>query len=96
MCVSAREGELVFSVVGVCLAMTATAHRFSTKSRHCAPRYVVMFKQGAFVLGRSIVPVAIKYNKVFVDPYWNSRKMSFATHLFRLMTVREPPIVDSL
>lgn len=50
--------------------------------------YVVMFKRGAFELGTSIVPVAIKYNKVFVDPYWNSRASSFAGHLFRLMTVR--------
>jgi len=48
--------------------------------------YVVMFKRGAFELGRSIVPVAIKYNKVFVDPYWNSRTTSFLMHLFRLMT----------
>eukprot|EP00035_Acanthoeca_spectabilis_P000642 m.74713 g.74713 ORF g.74713 m.74713 type:complete len:480 (+) comp10331_c0_seq2:155-1594(+) len=48
--------------------------------------YVVMFKRGAFELGTSIVPVAIKYNKVFVDPYWNSRASSFAGHLFRLMT----------
>jgi glycerol-3-phosphate O-acyltransferase 3/4 len=49
--------------------------------------YVVMFKRGAFELGKSIVPVAIKYNKVFVDPYWNSRETSFVGHLFRLMTV---------
>lgn len=31
-------------------------------------------------------PQAIKYNKVFVDGYWNSREQSFAQHLFRLMT----------
>lgn len=48
--------------------------------------YVVMFKQGAFQLGKSVVPVAIKYNKVFVDAYWNSRAISFPRHLFRLMT----------
>eukprot|EP00038_Savillea_parva_P008186 m.175293 g.175293 ORF g.175293 m.175293 type:complete len:520 (+) comp13966_c0_seq1:71-1630(+) len=48
--------------------------------------YVVMFKRGAFELGKSIVPVAIKYNKVFVDPYWNSRTTSFLGHLLRLMT----------
>ena len=35
---------------------------------------------------RSIHPQAIKYNKVFVDGYWNSREQSFAQHLFRLMT----------
>jgi glycerol-3-phosphate O-acyltransferase 3/4 len=48
--------------------------------------YVVMFKQGAFQLGKSVVPVAIKYNKVFVDAYWNSRTTSYPRHLFRLMT----------
>ena len=48
--------------------------------------YVVMFKRGAFELGTCIVPVAIKYNKIFVDAYWNSRKQSFAQHLFSLMT----------
>jgi len=48
--------------------------------------HIVMFKRGAFQLGTSIVPVAIKYNKIFVDGYWNSRKESFQTHLFRLMT----------
>ena len=33
-----------------------------------------------------INPVAIKYNKVFVDGYWNSRQQSFAQHLFTMMT----------
>lgn len=48
--------------------------------------YVVMFKQGAFQLGKSVVPVAIKYNKVFVDAYWNSRTTSYPRHLFHIMT----------
>eukprot|EP00040_Diaphanoeca_grandis_P017286 m.89961 g.89961 ORF g.89961 m.89961 type:complete len:456 (-) comp26348_c0_seq4:350-1717(-) len=48
--------------------------------------YVLMFKQGAFEFGRSVVPVSIKYNKVFVDTYWHSRKMSFPRYLVRLMT----------
>ena len=48
--------------------------------------YVVMFKRGAFELGTSIVPVAIKYNKIFVDAFWNSRKQSFGTHLLNFMT----------
>jgi len=48
--------------------------------------HIVMFKRGAFQLGSSIVPVAIKYNKIFVDGYWNSRKETFQYHLFRLMT----------
>lgn len=48
--------------------------------------YVVQFKKGVFELGVPINPIAIKYNKVFVDAYWNSREQSFAQHLMRLMT----------
>lgn len=48
--------------------------------------HVVMFKRGAFELGTSIVPVAIKYNKIFVDGYWNSREQSFPKYLLRLFT----------
>ena len=48
--------------------------------------YVVQFKKFVFELGVPINPVAIKYNKVFVDAYWNSREQSFFQHLLRLMT----------
>lgn len=48
--------------------------------------YVVQFKKGVFELGVPVCPIAIKYNKVFVDGYWNSRKMSFGMHLFRYMS----------
>ncbi|XP_062021307.1 uncharacterized protein LOC133737839 [Rosa rugosa] len=43
-------------------------------------------KEGAFELGCSVCPVAIKYNKIFVDAFWNSRKQSFTMHLLQLMT----------
>lgn len=33
-----------------------------------------------------VCPVAIKYNKIFVDAFWNSRRESFGKHLFRLLT----------
>ncbi|KAJ0076760.1 hypothetical protein Patl1_35926 [Pistacia atlantica] len=36
--------------------------------------YTVMFKKGAFELGCTVCPVAIKYNKIFVDAFWNSQK----------------------
>jgi len=49
-------------------------------------RYCVMFKKGAFDLGATIYPIAIKYNKDFCNPFWNSRKESFWRHLFNLMT----------
>ncbi|PRP88757.1 malate dehydrogenase [Planoprotostelium fungivorum] len=49
--------------------------------------YCVMFKKGAFEIENSSVwPVAIKYNKLFSDPFWNSREQSFPRHLFRLLT----------
>lgn len=48
--------------------------------------YTVMFKKGAFELGCAVCPVAIKYNKTFVDAFWNSRQQSFTMHLVRLMT----------
>lgn len=47
--------------------------------------FCVMFKKGAFELDCPIVPVAIRYNKTFVDAFWNSRKQSFTMHLFTLM-----------
>jgi glycerol-3-phosphate O-acyltransferase 3/4 len=45
-----------------------------------------MFKKGAFELGCAVCPIAIKYNKIFVDAFWNSKKQSFTMHLVRLMT----------
>ncbi|KAL2649867.1 hypothetical protein R1flu_017995 [Riccia fluitans] len=48
--------------------------------------YTVMFKKGAFELDCTVCPIAIKYNKIFVDAFWNSKKQSFTMHLLRLMT----------
>mmetsp|Transcript_20669 Transcript_20669/g.39275 ORF Transcript_20669/g.39275 Transcript_20669/m.39275 type:complete len:499 (+) Transcript_20669:149-1645(+) len=48
--------------------------------------FSVMFKKGAFDLGATVYPVAIKYNKIFVDAFWNSRRQSFSRHLLQLMT----------
>ncbi|KAG2502083.1 hypothetical protein HYH03_000575 [Edaphochlamys debaryana] len=48
--------------------------------------YTVMFKRGAFDIGATVCPIAIKYNKIFVDAFWNSRREAFGKHLFRLMT----------
>lgn len=43
------------------------AHRFAPAARS------VMFKRGAFDLGVTVCPIAIKYNKIFVDAFWNRR-----------------------
>ncbi len=48
--------------------------------------YIIQFKKGVFDLGVPVCPIAIKYNKMFVDPFWNSREQSFVMHLFELMT----------
>ena len=45
--------------------------------------YCVMFKRGAFDLDATVCPIAIKYNKIFVDAFWNSRRQSFTAHLVR-------------
>ncbi|GAB4822962.1 hypothetical protein N2152v2_010008 [Parachlorella kessleri] len=47
--------------------------------------YCVMFKRGAFDLGATVCPIAIKYNKIFVDAFWNSKRQSFTAHLFKIM-----------
>ncbi len=47
--------------------------------------HVVMFKRGAFDLGAVVCPVAIKYNKIFVDAFWNSKRQSFSQHLGKIM-----------
>eukprot|EP01025_Chloroclados_australasicus_P049088 TRINITY_DN557_c0_g1_i4.p1 TRINITY_DN557_c0_g1~~TRINITY_DN557_c0_g1_i4.p1 ORF type:complete len:404 (-),score=42.26 TRINITY_DN557_c0_g1_i4:514-1587(-) len=47
--------------------------------------YCVMFKRGAFDLGATVCPIAIKYNKIFVDAFWNSRRVNFTQHLMKLM-----------
>ena len=44
-----------------------------------------MFKKGAFEIGATVVPIAIHYNKLFSDPYYNSRKMTFWGYCFNLM-----------
>ncbi|RWW45210.1 hypothetical protein BHE74_00048969 [Ensete ventricosum] len=38
------------------------------------PPSLVIHVQGAFELGCAVCPVAIKYNKIFVDAFWNSKK----------------------
>lgn len=49
-------------------------------------QYCVMFKKGAFDLDATVCPIAIKYNKIFVDACWYSKQQSFTNHLLTLMT----------
>ncbi len=50
--------------------------------------FFVVFVVFVFVVAAAVqvCPVAIKYNKIFVDAFWNSRRESFGKHLFRLLT----------
>lgn len=48
-------------------------------------QYCVMFRKGAFDLGATVCPIAIKYNKIFVDAFWNSKRQSFSAHLGKIM-----------
>lgn len=59
-------------------------------------QYCVMFKKGAFELGATVYPIAIKYNKVFVDAFWNSRRESFTTHLVSILNFNLNKIIFNL
>lgn len=49
-------------------------------------KYTVLFQKGAFDLDCAVVPVAIKYRRNLMDPYWNRRKYGFTEQLFYLLT----------
>lgn len=48
--------------------------------------YCIQFKKGIFELGVPVCPIAIKYKKVFNDPFWSSKDQSFGRYLIDLMT----------
>ena len=52
--------------------------------------YCVMFKRGAFDLGATVCPIAIKYNPFFVDAFWNSKRQSLRQHIVSA-PARPPP-----
>jgi len=49
--------------------------------------YCIQFKRGAFSLGDEVevCPIAIKYNKIFSDPYWLSRNQPYHMNILELM-----------
>jgi glycerol-3-phosphate O-acyltransferase 3/4 len=49
-------------------------------------KYTVLFQKGAFELDVPVFPVAIKWGRSLLDPYWNRRKQTFIEHLLYLMT----------
>lgn len=54
-----------------------------------------MFKRGAFELDAVVHPVAIKYNKIFVDAFWNSRWVGLGTELCSVMAMVVVAVVYS-
>jgi len=48
--------------------------------------YTVLFQKGAFEMGSTVCPVAIKYDKSWADAFWHTRTQTFSYHLFYLMT----------
>uniref|UniRef100_A0A7N0U5M4 Phospholipid/glycerol acyltransferase domain-containing protein n=1 Tax=Kalanchoe fedtschenkoi TaxID=63787 RepID=A0A7N0U5M4_KALFE len=49
-------------------------------------KYILTFQKGAFEVGCTVTPIAIKYHNTFVDPFLNSKKVSFTKYLLHLMT----------
>eukprot|EP01105_Mastigella_eilhardi_P028606 TRINITY_DN9559_c0_g1_i1.p1 TRINITY_DN9559_c0_g1~~TRINITY_DN9559_c0_g1_i1.p1 ORF type:complete len:560 (-),score=149.41 TRINITY_DN9559_c0_g1_i1:85-1764(-) len=48
--------------------------------------YCIMFKKGAFELGATVYPIAIKYNKIFSDPFWDSKSQTIMRHTVNIMS----------
>ncbi|XP_015790232.1 glycerol-3-phosphate acyltransferase 3 [Tetranychus urticae] len=47
---------------------------------------VMMFKKGSFEVADVVYPVAIKYDQIFGDPFWDSSKYGYFTYIIRMMT----------
>jgi len=47
---------------------------------------VMQFKKGSFEVGGTIYPVAIKYDPLFGDAFWNSSKHGMVTYIYLMMT----------
>ncbi|XP_065221461.1 glycerol-3-phosphate acyltransferase 4-like [Planococcus citri] len=47
---------------------------------------VTQFKKGAFEVGATVFPIALKYNALYGDPFWNSSKQSGFQHVIEMMT----------
>ncbi|KAG0441281.1 Glycerol-3-phosphate acyltransferase 9 [Dictyocoela muelleri] len=49
-------------------------------------KYSVMYQKGAFDLGVPVCPVAIRYSKRIIDPYWNRRRFGFIRMILYYLT----------
>lgn len=55
-------------------------------------KYTIRFQKGAFELGVKVCPIGLKYNRMWGDPYWDTRK-GFLHYAFYRMT-RWQTVVD--
>ena len=46
----------------------------------------MQFKKGSFEVGGTIYPVAIKYDPIFGDAFWNSSQNGMASYIYLMMT----------
>jgi len=47
---------------------------------------VMMFKKGSFNIPTTFHPIAVKYNAIFADAFWNSSEQSAVRHIFNILT----------
>uniref|UniRef100_A0AC35U5F2 PlsC domain-containing protein n=1 Tax=Rhabditophanes sp. KR3021 TaxID=114890 RepID=A0AC35U5F2_9BILA len=47
---------------------------------------VMMFKKGSFEVGATIYPIAMKYDSLLGDAFWNSSQQSWVGYVLRLLT----------
>uniref|UniRef100_A0AC35TXF0 PlsC domain-containing protein n=1 Tax=Rhabditophanes sp. KR3021 TaxID=114890 RepID=A0AC35TXF0_9BILA len=47
---------------------------------------VMMFKKGSFEIGATIYPIAMKYDSLLGDAFWNSSQQSCSNYILRLLT----------
>ena len=82
MCMQVKDRKIVGERMKAHVAAPDTTPLLIFPEGTCVNNeYCVMFKRGAFDLGATVCPIAIKYNKIFVDAFWNSRRQSFTNHL---------------
>lgn len=49
-------------------------------------KYSVLYQKGAFDLDVTVCPVAIRYSRQLLDPYWNRRRYNFIMMFFYYLT----------
>ncbi|KAG9391390.1 Glycerol-3-Phosphate Acyltransferase 3-like [Carpediemonas membranifera] len=81
----AKDRQQVIQVMKDHIADTTKAPMLVFPEGVCVNnKFTVQFKVGAFQLGADVCPVAIKYNFMFSNVYWNSKRESFTKYILKL------------